>query len=105
MKYFGLTEELPWPHEEVDDNSIAQVYENTPWSSLNVSISGEDVDEIGYSEGQTTLGETWSGQTQTSPSTIQRASGRWSSQGVSSSMTRIRPKGFNSVCSMETYSS
>ena len=33
------------PQEEVDDNSISQVYENTPWSSLNVSISGEDIDE------------------------------------------------------------
>ena len=35
----------PLPQEEVDDNSISQVYENTPWSSLNVSISGEDIDE------------------------------------------------------------
>ena len=57
MKYFGLTEELPWPQEEVDENSISQVYENTPWSSLNVSISGEDIDETRYSEGQTILGE------------------------------------------------
>ena len=47
----------PLPQEEVDDNSISQVYENTPWSSLNVSISGEDIDKIGYSKGQTTLGE------------------------------------------------
>ena len=57
LKHFGLTEELLWPQEEVDDSSILQIYKNTPWSSLNVSISGEDIDETRYSEGQTILGE------------------------------------------------
>ena len=33
MKYFGLTEALPWPQEEVDDNSTSQTYGNTQWSS------------------------------------------------------------------------
>ena len=47
---------MPWPQEEVDDSSITQTYENTPWSSLNVSIAGEDIDEIGYSKDQTSLG-------------------------------------------------
>jgi hypothetical protein len=41
MKYFGLKEALRWPQEEVNDNTIPQVYKNTPWSSLNVSISGK----------------------------------------------------------------
>ena len=54
LKHFGLTEELSWPQEEVDDSSILQIYKNTPWSSLN---EGEDIDETGYSKGQTTLGE------------------------------------------------
>ena len=56
LKVFGLTDELPWPQEEADDSSISQTYENTP--CLNVSIAGEDIDEIGYSKEQTSLGVT-----------------------------------------------
>ena len=55
MKYFGQKEALSRPQEKVNDNTIPQVYENTPWSNLNVFISGKDIDEIGYSNGQTTL--------------------------------------------------
>ena len=43
-KEWWMTEALPWPQEEVDDRSISQVYEYTLWSSLDVSISGEDID-------------------------------------------------------------
>ena len=53
MKYFGLTEALPWPQEGVDDNSTPQTYRNTPWSSLNLSLS----DDGNVSKGQTTLGK------------------------------------------------
>ena len=41
--------------EEVDDSSISHVIEYTPWSSLDVSISGEDIDETGFNKA--TLGE------------------------------------------------
>ena len=57
MKYFGLTEALLWPQDGVDDNSTPQTYRNTPWSSLNVSLSGEDNVKKGHSEGQPTLGK------------------------------------------------
>ena len=57
MKYFGLTEALQWPQEEVDDNSTSQMYRNIPGSSLNVSISGEVIVKIGYGKGQTTFGK------------------------------------------------
>ena len=59
MKNYGLREELPWPQEEVDDNSFSQVYEDTPLSSLDVSVTGEDVDigEIKHNKGQTTVRE------------------------------------------------
>ena len=51
--YFGLTEALLWPQEGVDDNSTPQTYRNTPWSSLNLSLS----DDGNVSKGQTTLGK------------------------------------------------
>ena len=59
MKNYGLREELPWPQEEVDDNSFSQVHEDTPLSSLDVSVTGEDVDigEIKHNKGQTTVRE------------------------------------------------
>ena len=31
LKFVGLADKLPWPQEEVDDRSISQTYENTPW--------------------------------------------------------------------------
>ena len=36
IRNHGLTEELPWPHDEVDDSNLSQVYEDTPPSSLDV---------------------------------------------------------------------
>ena len=31
MKYFGLTEALPWPQEEVNTDDTSQMYGNTSW--------------------------------------------------------------------------
>ena len=47
------TEELPWPHDEVDDSNLSQVYEDTPPSSLDVSVTGE----VEYNHGGVTAGE------------------------------------------------
>ena len=53
IKYHGLTEELPWPQDEIDDSNLSQVYEDTPPSSLDVSVTGE----VEYNHGGITAGE------------------------------------------------
>ena len=53
IRNHGLTEELPWPHDEVDDSNLSQVYEDTPPSSLDVSVTGE----VEYNHGGVTAGE------------------------------------------------
>ena len=57
MKYFGLTEALPWPQEEVVNDDTSLMYTNTPKSSLNAPPSGGE--EVGkeYSREQPTVGE------------------------------------------------
>ena len=75
---------MPWTQEEVDDNSISQVYENTPWSSLNVSITGEDIDEIGFNK-------------------YNREATR-TGQGTPNLTTRIKPQGCSSTCGLTTSS-
>jgi hypothetical protein len=42
--------------EYVDDGSLTQTYNNTPWSSLNVSVAGEENDETWYNKDQTSIG-------------------------------------------------
>ena len=43
---------MPWPQEEVDDDSLTKTYGNTPWSTLSLPLCDEDY----VSKGQTTTG-------------------------------------------------
>ena len=51
MRYFGLTEALPWPQEGVYDDNTPQTCRNTQRSNMNLSVHDEDHAD----EGQTTL--------------------------------------------------
>ena len=42
LKFHGQADELPWPQEEVDDDSLTKTYGNTPWSTLNLPFCDED---------------------------------------------------------------
>ena len=51
MRYFGLTEALPWPQEGVYDDNTPQTCRNTKRADLNLPAHDEDH----ANDGQTTL--------------------------------------------------
>ena len=59
MRNYGLTEELPCPQDEIDDSNLSQAYEDTPLSSLDVSVTGDhgDTDKVEYNQGGATAWE------------------------------------------------
>ena len=56
---YCLTEELPWPQDDVDNSNLSKAYKDTPLSSLDVSITGGHgyIDEAEYNQGGATAGE------------------------------------------------
>ena len=59
IKYHGLTEELPWPQDEIDDSNLSQVYKDAPLPSLGVSVAGDrgDMGKVEYDNGGAAAGE------------------------------------------------
>ena len=52
LKFHGQADELPWPQEEVDDDSLMETYGNIPWLTLSPPLRDEDY----VSKGQITIG-------------------------------------------------